>query len=155
MTQPQWDDVRVARWLGKLDALEAELQPVSDALFDAAALAPGMAVLDVGCGAGSTTRRAAEAVAPDGRVTGVDIAPAMIAEAARQEVGTAIEWVVADVVDHAGATPARRPFRHRAFNRPGHAVVEARFAPRRHRRRGGRRFHDRLGQSELIMVVIS
>ena len=108
MTQPQWDDVRVARWLGKIDALEAELQPVSDALFDAAALAPGMAVLDVGCGAGSTTRRAAEAVAPDGRVTGVDIAPAMIAEAARQEAGTAIEWVVADVVDHGGTTESAR-----------------------------------------------
>ena len=57
MTQPQWDEVRVARWLGKIDALEAELQPVSDALFDAAALAPGIAVLDLGCGAGSTTRR--------------------------------------------------------------------------------------------------
>ena len=57
MTQLQWDEVRVARWLGKIDALEAQLQPVSDALFDAAALAPGMAVLEVGCGAGSTTRR--------------------------------------------------------------------------------------------------
>jgi SAM-dependent methyltransferase len=100
MTQPQWDDVRVGRWLGKLDAVEAELEPVSDALFDAAHLSPGMAVLDVGCGAGSTTRRAAAAVAPGGRVTGVDIAPAMIAEAARRDPGHAIDWVVADVVDH-------------------------------------------------------
>ena len=100
MTQPQWDDVRVGRWLGKLDALEAELQPVSDALFDAAALEPGLAVLDVGCGAGSTTRRAFAAVTPGGRVTGVDIAPAMIAEASRQASGSGIEWVVADVVDH-------------------------------------------------------
>ena len=100
MTQLRWDEARVARWLGKLDALEAELQPVSDALFDAAELAPGLAVLDVGCGAGSTTRRAAEAVAPGGRVTGIDVAPAMIAEASRQPAGPAIEWVVADAVDH-------------------------------------------------------
>jgi len=43
MTQPQRDDVRVGRWLGKVDALEAQLQPVSDALFDAAALGhPGL-----------------------------------------------------------------------------------------------------------------
>jgi SAM-dependent methyltransferase len=34
-------------------------------------------------------------------VTGIDIAPAMIAEASRQAAGPAIEWVVADVVDHA------------------------------------------------------
>ena len=71
MTQPQWDEVRVARWLGKIDALEAELQPVSDALFDAAALAPGMAVLDVGCGAGSTTAHAFESVTPAAGSTAV------------------------------------------------------------------------------------
>src|SRR5262245_15279873 len=35
-------------------------------------LSPGMAVLDVGCGTGASTRGIAEAVAPNGVVVGVD-----------------------------------------------------------------------------------
>ncbi len=44
-------------------------------------LRPGMAVLDVGCGSGAITRGIAEAVAPGGRVVGLDINPGLIAEA--------------------------------------------------------------------------
>ena len=32
MTVPVWDEERVQRWLGKVDALEAQLVPVSDVL---------------------------------------------------------------------------------------------------------------------------
>jgi ubiquinone/menaquinone biosynthesis C-methylase UbiE len=46
-------------------------------------LRPGMAVLDVGCGSGAITRGIAEAVAPGGRVVGIDINPGLIAEARR------------------------------------------------------------------------
>lgn len=83
--QPIWDDERVSRWLAEADARERQLSPVSDALFERAALRPGERVLDVGVGAGPTTAQAWEAVRPDGVVTGIDIAPPMIA-AARQRV---------------------------------------------------------------------
>jgi ubiquinone/menaquinone biosynthesis C-methylase UbiE len=39
---------------------------------------PGMKVLDLACGPGTMSRRLAAAVAPDGDVTGVDLAPGMI-----------------------------------------------------------------------------
>lgn len=42
-------------------------------------LRPGEAVLDVACGPGSVTRIAATAVGRGGRVTGVDLSPAMLA----------------------------------------------------------------------------
>ena len=100
MTVPIWDDERVQRWLDRLDGLEAELALVSEVLFAAAELQPGMKVLDVGCGAGSTTRRAADAVAPDGSVTGIDIGAAMIDAARRAAEDRPIDWVVADVVTY-------------------------------------------------------
>jgi ubiquinone/menaquinone biosynthesis C-methylase UbiE len=44
-----------------------------------AALRPGEVVLDVCCGTGAWARRGARAVAPGGRVIGVDLTPAMLA----------------------------------------------------------------------------
>jgi SAM-dependent methyltransferase len=93
---PIWDDLRAKNWLSRVDGLEAQMVPISDALFDRARLQPGDRVLDVGCGSGATTRQAREAVRPGGRVTGLDISNAMI-RAARARVGEdGIDWVVAD-----------------------------------------------------------
>jgi ubiquinone/menaquinone biosynthesis C-methylase UbiE len=92
-----WETDRAARWLAMADRLEAQLVPVDDVLFDAAAIEPGMVVLDVGCGRGVTTRRAAREVGPDGRVTAVDISEALIASAqALAPADAPIEWIVAD-----------------------------------------------------------
>src|SRR5918995_597751 len=49
-----------------------ELRAHNERLRDAAAIRPGEEVLDIGCGAGQTTREAARAAAP-GRVLGVDV----------------------------------------------------------------------------------
>ena len=68
-----WDGDRAARWVKQAEVLEAQLAPVADELFVAARLAPGETVLDVGCGTGPTTRRAAAAVGDGGAVTGLDI----------------------------------------------------------------------------------
>jgi protein-tyrosine-phosphatase/SAM-dependent methyltransferase len=95
-----WTGERAERWVAIAATIDRQLTPVSDALFAAAALQPGERVLDVGCGAGPTTRQAAGLVGRDGHVVGVDIATTML-DAARAEtvpVGAApIEWIEADI----------------------------------------------------------
>jgi SAM-dependent methyltransferase len=98
--QPVWDEDRVAWWLANADARERQLQPVSGALFDRASLQPGERVLDVGVGSGPTTGQAWQAVRPDGSVTGIDIAPAMIAAARQRITAPEIEWIVGDAANY-------------------------------------------------------
>jgi ubiquinone/menaquinone biosynthesis C-methylase UbiE len=57
---------------------EEQLEPAQTLLLDMAALAPGHRVLDVACGTGLVTLRAAERVAPGGHVTGTDISQGMV-----------------------------------------------------------------------------
>jgi ubiquinone/menaquinone biosynthesis C-methylase UbiE len=97
--QQAWEE-RAAWWLATADARERRLQPVSNALFDRAFLQPGERVLDVGVGSGPTTGQAWEAVRPDGSVTGIDIAPAMIAAARQRVTASEIEWIVGDAASY-------------------------------------------------------
>lgn len=96
----RWEGPRVRRWLAQAEALDRQLAPVTELLFEAAALQPGERVLDVGCGSGPTTRQAAVAVGSDCAVVGLDVSPAMLEAAASAPVppGSApIEWLEADV----------------------------------------------------------
>ncbi|MFF2028243.1 class I SAM-dependent methyltransferase, partial [Streptomyces sp. NPDC058171] len=52
-------------------------------LCDAAGVAPGQRVLDVGCGTGIVARTAADLVVPDGTIVGVDLNEAMLTVARR------------------------------------------------------------------------
>ena len=71
--------------------------PVAVELLHTAALQHGTRVLDIACGTGAVTRAAAEQVGPTGSVTGVDIAPDMIAVARATPAGGApITWHEAD-----------------------------------------------------------
>jgi SAM-dependent methyltransferase len=68
--------------------------------FSLGRLAPGEAVLDIGCGAGTDTLVAAQMVAPAGSVTGIDMTPEMLsrARAAATEMGAGnVEFVEGDV----------------------------------------------------------
>lgn len=60
---------------------EPKRAPLFDAIVDATAIAPGMSVLDAGCGGGGVALRAAQAGA---RITGCDIAEGMVALAQRK-----------------------------------------------------------------------
>ena len=48
------------------------VDPITRRFWEAAGVVPGMRVLDVGCGAGHTTRLLAELVGGRGRVVGID-----------------------------------------------------------------------------------
>jgi SAM-dependent methyltransferase len=77
---------------GTYDALMARATAFAiEPLLDAAGVAPGMRVLDVGCGLGTL---AAAAAARGAQVTGADLAEGMLAEARRRH--PQVEFVLAD-----------------------------------------------------------
>ncbi|MGU3544847.1 class I SAM-dependent methyltransferase [Methylobacterium sp. A52T] len=97
-----WNGEVGARWARNQAVLDAMFVPLTEALFARAGLAPGEAVLDIGCGAGATTLQAARRVGPGGSVTGADISAPLLAvgrdRAEAEPPGSAsIRFVEADV----------------------------------------------------------
>lgn len=66
-------------------------------LLECAGVARGQRILDVACGTGVVARGAEQLVGPTGRVSGVDLNPAMIQVA--RERASGIDWTVGDAVD--------------------------------------------------------
>ena len=79
----RWND---AQWAEVWPKRERMTDAVTAFLLDAAALAPGERVLDVGCGGGKTSLAAAEAVGAEGSVVGGDISTPLVALARRRAV---------------------------------------------------------------------
>jgi SAM-dependent methyltransferase len=87
------EDNRVIDYDGELRALYPHLR-------EAAAVTRGERVLDVGCGAGQSTRDAARAAAP-GPVVGVDVSEALLDQARTRSAGLAnASYVLADAQTH-------------------------------------------------------
>ncbi|MFI8256216.1 class I SAM-dependent methyltransferase [Streptomyces filamentosus] len=97
-----WNGPEGVHWARTQDRWNAVNDGFNAPLLDAAGIAPDHRVLDVGCGAGRTTRLAALR-APHGHALGVDLSAPMLAEAralaARDGVGN-ISFVRGDAQTH-------------------------------------------------------
>ncbi|MFI6685012.1 class I SAM-dependent methyltransferase [Streptomyces sp. NPDC050485] len=97
-----WNGYEGTYWADHQDRWDAVNAGFNQPLIDAAAIGPHDRVLDVGCGAGQTTRLAARA-ADQGRVLGVDLSGPMLARArasaAQEGIGNA-EFEQADAQVH-------------------------------------------------------
>jgi SAM-dependent methyltransferase len=76
-----WNQVAGPRWVARAGLQEARNIEVAHLLQREAAPQPGERVLDIGCGTGATAIPFAQAVAPGGQVTGVDISEPMLGQA--------------------------------------------------------------------------
>lgn len=89
-----------APWLAAETEIEAAHKVILDELLLRADVQSGDTVLDMGCGSGGSLLRLADAVGPQGRVLGVDIAPPMV-ERAAERVVPPVEVAVGDGQSHA------------------------------------------------------
>ncbi|MFG6591391.1 class I SAM-dependent methyltransferase [Sulfitobacter sp. 1A12157] len=78
-----WSASAGRRWAARQAELDILMQPVLDGVLARAELAPGLRVLDIGCGAGAGCLAAAQAVGNAGAVLGVDVSAPLL-DLARQ-----------------------------------------------------------------------
>ena len=79
-----WAEEAGPRWVRDSARHDAELAPMLAAMLTAAGPQPGERVVDIGCGAGTSTIAVAELVGATGRVVGVDVSPPLVAEMERR-----------------------------------------------------------------------
>jgi SAM-dependent methyltransferase len=92
-----WNGLVGQRWTKRQEFMDGVLAPVSSAVIERAAAAPGEWVIDIGCGCGATSVELAERAGMAGRVLGVDISEPMLARAReRAPAGAPLTFVAAD-----------------------------------------------------------
>jgi SAM-dependent methyltransferase len=99
-----WNDRPGRNWVRFQTDLDAISEQATRHLLRAAAPRPGEAVLDIGCGAGTSTFALAEAVAPGGHVLGIDFSAPLTERAEERRLGLDVgnaTFTVADAQDHA------------------------------------------------------
>lgn len=78
----------------RLHVLSRAMMPASMRVLLRSGLAPGMAVLDLGCGSGDVTLEIAKAAGTEGRVVGIDMDEGVLfhARKASGDAGCDVEW---------------------------------------------------------------
>jgi len=98
-----WNSEAASSWATKPQRYDGMLAPLGRLALDAAGLAPGERVLDVGCGGGQLALEAAERVGADGEVVGVDVSAPLL-EVARERAAAAglghVSLLEADAQEH-------------------------------------------------------
>jgi SAM-dependent methyltransferase len=79
--------------LERLAHVQSLVDPITRDFFQAAGIAPGMRVLDVGSGPGAVTFLASELVGSSGQVLGIDLAPEAVEAACEAASGRAFRHV--------------------------------------------------------------
>lgn len=111
-----WNSPVGDEWARHADGIDRMLAALTQAAFDVLQLRSGESMLDIGCGGGATTLKAADFVGASGRAVGVDISRPLLDLARERLVGRRnVEFVEADA--GASAIPGS-PF-DAAFSRFG------------------------------------
>ncbi|MCL2447500.1 MAG: SAM-dependent methyltransferase, partial [Polyangiaceae bacterium] len=82
-----WNGPVGERWAREQESADRAFAAFAAELLSRAELKPGQRVLDIGCGNGTTTLAAADAVGPGGAVFGVDVSSPMLARARARSLG--------------------------------------------------------------------
>ncbi len=85
-----WNEGSGARWVAMNEVIDAQIAPLGEAGIEAAAVAEGERVLDVGCGCGQTSLQLAERVGRHGEVLGIDISAVMLERAVQRAAQTGL-----------------------------------------------------------------
>ncbi len=97
-----WNSEESQHWVRQQDVYDRLLEPFGARAIEAAALAPGDRVLDIGCGCGATTLASARVTAP-GAALGLDLSEPMLTVArdrARRDGLDNAKFQVADAQSH-------------------------------------------------------
>jgi SAM-dependent methyltransferase len=86
-----WNGRAGREWAAWQEELDAWMAPITEVLLERAAPKRGERVIDVGCGAGTTTLALGERVGESGHVTGVDVSQQMLARA--RERASNAPWI--------------------------------------------------------------
>ena len=106
----RWNGAAGQAWVDNQILLDRLFKPFEDMLVETVREQSAKNVLDIGCGAGSTTLAMAAALGGDSHCTGVDISEPMIAVARRrtQQMKATADFICADAQDY--------PFEARSFD---------------------------------------
>ena len=94
--------------------IESMISPINASLMKAAAFKPGEQVVEVGSGGGKNVIEIAKAVAPSGRVLGVDVAEILIAHSKKRAAEAGVDNVELKCAD--AQTASLDAPRDRAFS---------------------------------------
>jgi SAM-dependent methyltransferase len=95
-----WSDQAGQKWIEYQADMDRLFDPILQLVLKEANLKTGETVLDIGCGAGTSTSHAAQLVGPMGHCTGADISDTLLNHGAATLNRNNTSWLLADAQTH-------------------------------------------------------